>query len=212
MPTATFMNLPEEKQGRILEAAIKEFGIRNVREANLSNIIKDAGISRGSLYQYFETKEDLYIHVFDTLRAQRSEYVRPAYALYKKAPFLQFFGEFYLRDSEYLLQHPTHIALGQQLYSNALGVSRGLIHRQQSQYKETFLIGIEYDKERGQISLDVDTSSLADLCVHFVTDIFIFQSVNSQFSMSNIRDHCQKTLYIIENGIRTGERKGTLSP
>lgn len=202
MPTHTFHHLSEEKRECILEAAVKEFGVRNVQEANLSNIIKDAGISRGSLYQYFEDKEDLYTFVFDTLRARRSEYVKPAYELYKKAPFLEFFSEFYLRDSEYLLQHPTHIALGQQLYSNALGISRGLIQRLQNRYKETFLIGIEYDKERGLISHEVDTSSLADLCVHFVTDIFIFQSVNSQFTMANIRDHCQKTLFIIEQGIR----------
>lgn len=202
MPSATFTNLSAEKQDRILQAAIKEFGMRNVQEANLSNIVKDAGIARGSLYQYFPTKEDLYIYVFDTLRAERAEYVKPAYALYKKAPFLRFFEAFYLRDSEYLMQNPSHIALGQQLYSNAHGVSRGLIQRLQSAYKETFIIGIEYDKERGEIDRSVDTSALADLCVHFVTDIFIFQSINIQLSMSNIRDHSQRTLYIIENGIK----------
>lgn len=202
MPSATFMKLPEEKQERILEAAIKEFGMRNVREANLSNIVKDAGIARGSLYQYFPTKDDLYVHVFETLRARRAEYVKPAYDLYKKEPFLRFFETFYLLDSEYLMQNPPHIALGQQLYSNTHGVSRGLIQRLQNRYKETFIIAIEFDKERGLIDRSIDTSSLADLCVHFVTDVFIFQSINTQLSMMNIRDHIQKTLRIIENGIR----------
>lgn len=201
MPTPTFLKLSEEKQERILQAAVKEFGVRNVHEANLSNIIKDADIARGSLYQYFPKKDDLYIYVFDTLRARRSEYVQPAFDLYKKAPFLRFYETFYLRDSEYLLQHPTHIALGQQLYSNSYGVSRGLIQRLQSRYKEIFIIGIEYDKERGEIDANVDTSCLSDLCVHFVTDIFIYQSIYSQLSMANIRDHCQKTLYIIEHGL-----------
>ncbi|MDR3050784.1 MAG: TetR/AcrR family transcriptional regulator [Oscillospiraceae bacterium] len=201
MPSATFHNLPPEKQERVLQAAIKEFGLRNVQEANLSNIVKEAGIARGSIYQYFTSKEDLYVYVFDTLRAHRAEHVQPAFQLYKKAPFLTFFEAFYLRDSEYLIQHPAHIALGQQLYSNALGVSRGLIQRLQNHYKEIFLIGIDFDKERGEISQDIDTSSLADLCVHFVTDIFIFQSVYSQLSMRNIHDHCHKTLHIIANGI-----------
>jgi AcrR family transcriptional regulator len=201
MPTQTFYNLPAEKQERILQAAIKEFGQRNVQEANLANIVSAANISRGSLYQYFLNKEDMYVYIFDTLRARRSEYVKPAFSLYKKEPFLKFFAAFYLRDSEFLLRHPSHIELGKQLYSHAHGVSRGLIQRVQSRYKETFLLAIEFDKERGLISSQVDSSALADLCVHFVTDIFIFQSVMSHLSMSNIEEHAYQILYILTNGI-----------
>ncbi|MDR1379089.1 MAG: TetR/AcrR family transcriptional regulator [Synergistaceae bacterium] len=201
MPTRTFRNLAVEKQEKILQAAIREFKQRNVQEANLSNIVSAAGISRGSLYQYFSNREDMYVYIFDTLRARRAEYVKPAFNLYKKAPFIEFFEAFYLRDSEFLLMHPDHIELGKQLYSHAHGVSRGLIQRQQIQYKESFLIAIEFDKERNIIAPDIDSSALAELCVHFVTDIFIFHSVTSQLSMENIRRHASKTLYIIKNGI-----------
>ncbi|MDR2179552.1 MAG: TetR/AcrR family transcriptional regulator [Synergistaceae bacterium] len=201
MPTQTFYNLPVEKQERILQAAIEEFGQRNVQEANLANIVSAANISRGSLYQYFPNKEDMYVYVFDTLRARRAEYVKPAFSLYKKEPFLRFFEAFYLRDSEFLLRNPSHIELGKQLYSHAHGVSRGLIRRVQNQYKESFLLAIEFDKERGIISARIDSSILADLCVHFVTDIFIFQSVESQLSISNIKEHARQTLYILKNGI-----------
>ena len=201
MPTQTFLNLPREKRERILNAAIEEFGQRNVQEANLANIISAAGISRGSWYQYFENKEDMYVYVFDTLRAERAEYVKPAYELYKKVPFLEFFREFYLRDGEYLLRHPSHVELGKQLYSHAHGVSRRLIQRLQTQYRETFLVAIEFDKERGNIARQVDSSALADLCVHFVTDVFIFQSIAEQLSLGNLRDYMDKTLYILKNGI-----------
>lgn len=201
MPSQTFLNLPEEKQERILTAAVKEFGQRNVREANLSNIISDAGISRGSIYQYFSNKDDLYVYVFDTLRARRAEFVKPAFAVYKKLPFIRFFEEFYLLDSEYLLRNPSHIELGKQLYSYAHGVSRGLIQRLQNHYKEIFIVGIEVDKEKGLISEKINTSSLAGLCVHFVTDIFIFQSVTNQLSMANLREYIRETLFILENGM-----------
>jgi AcrR family transcriptional regulator len=202
MPTQTFYNLPTEKQERILQAAIKEFGQRNVQEANLANIVSAANISRGSLYQYFLNKEDMYVYIFDTLRARRAEYVKPAFSLYKKEPFLKFFEAFYLRDSEFLLRNPSHIELGKQLYSHAHGVSRSLIQQVQSRYRETFLLAIEFDKDRDIISLQVDSSALADLCVHFVTDIFIFQSVINQLSMSNIQQHARQTLYILQNGIK----------
>ena len=203
MPTATFLRLSASKQKRIIDAAVKEFSVRNVQEGKLSNIVKDAGISRGSLYQYFPSKEDLYNYLFDTLRADRAEYVKPAFALYKTEPFLRFFEEFYLRDSEFLLMNPSHIELGKQMYGSTDSVSRGLIHRLQTRYKEWFLVAIEHDKEKGIIDHRVSSSTLADLFVHFVTDIFIFQSVHSQFSVVNIREHCRETMYIIWNGIRT---------
>ena len=57
MPNPTFHNLSEEKKERILNAAIKEFRVRNVREGNISNIVKDAKIARGSIYQYFPSKD-----------------------------------------------------------------------------------------------------------------------------------------------------------
>ncbi len=205
MPSKTFFNLPEQKQERILAAAVKEFGQRNVREANLSNIIQDAGISRGSIYQYFTNKEDLYVYVFDTLRTRRADYVKPAFKLYKKEPFIRFFEEFYMLDSEYLLNNPDHIELGKQLYSYGHGVARGLIQRLQSHYKEIFIIGIEVDKEKGLITKEANTSILADLCVHFVTDIFIFQSVTNQLSVSNIRKYIREVLYVLEMGMAPRE-------
>jgi len=201
MPTQTFLNLPKEKQERILHAAIEEFGKRNVNEANLSNIISAAGISRGSLYQYFENKEDMYICAFDNLRAERAAYAKPAYDLYKKEPFFRFFEELFMQDSEYLFRNPAYVKLGEQLNCHAHGVSQRLIQRIQGQYMEVFLIAIEFDKRRGILCADVDSSALADLCVHFMTDIFIFQNISKQLSLNNLREYIQKILYIIQCGV-----------
>lgn len=59
MPTETFFKLPEEKKKRIVEAAIKEYTRVSAEEASIKNIVEDAGIARGSFYQYFESKYDL---------------------------------------------------------------------------------------------------------------------------------------------------------
>ena len=63
MPTKTFYNLPEEKRIRIFEAAVDEFSEVRFSEASINRIVKAAGISRGSFYQYFEDKDDLFRHV-----------------------------------------------------------------------------------------------------------------------------------------------------
>lgn len=63
MPKDTFSRLPEEKKNRIIDAAKKEFTISSYQEASINKIIKNAGIPRGSFYQYFEDKRDLFIYV-----------------------------------------------------------------------------------------------------------------------------------------------------
>lgn len=201
MPTQTFLNLPEEKQERVLNAAIREFSQRNVEDAVFSNIVKAAGIPRGSIYQYFDTKDDLYIYVFETLREQRRQYVEPAYEFYKTSPFLIFFQEFYLRDSRYLLQHPEHIDLGKIMYSHARGVALSLIRSVQRRYRDTFLIGIVYDQDNGRIRKDVDAKIVADLCTHFMTDIFIFQNLTERMSITGVEKHLKGTMTLLRRGV-----------
>ena len=60
MPSSTFLNLPAEKQEKLLEAATREFSNRPFNEASINQIIKEAGIPRGSFYMYFQDKEDLF--------------------------------------------------------------------------------------------------------------------------------------------------------
>lgn len=64
MPKQTFYNLSEEKKNIIINAAKKEFSENNFYEATIKKIIKDAGIPRGSFYQYFDSKEDLFLFLF----------------------------------------------------------------------------------------------------------------------------------------------------
>jgi AcrR family transcriptional regulator len=60
MPTSTFFRLPEERRDRLVNEAIAEFSDRTYTEASLSQIARRARIPKGSVYQYFEDKLDLY--------------------------------------------------------------------------------------------------------------------------------------------------------
>lgn len=65
MPKRTFYKIAEEKQNRIAEAAKDEFLNVPYSKVSINKIIKKAGIPRGSFYQYFEDKEDLFYYVID---------------------------------------------------------------------------------------------------------------------------------------------------
>ncbi|QWG63658.1 TetR/AcrR family transcriptional regulator [Bacillus mycoides] len=73
MPKQTFFNLASEKKEALIQAAMKEFSRVPLFEASISNIIKDAGIPRGSFYQYFEDKEDVFFFLLDEYSKRDNE-------------------------------------------------------------------------------------------------------------------------------------------
>jgi AcrR family transcriptional regulator len=60
MPKATFFNLPTAKRERIIAIAVDEFAENDYDRASISKIVAQVGIAKGSFYQYFEDKADLY--------------------------------------------------------------------------------------------------------------------------------------------------------
>ena len=60
MPTSTFLALPAERRQRLVDAAIREFSEKPYAQASLSQIALRSRIAKGSFYQYFSDKLDLY--------------------------------------------------------------------------------------------------------------------------------------------------------
>jgi AcrR family transcriptional regulator len=60
MPTRTFFDLPAARRERLVREAVAEFSERSYAEASLSQIAQRTGIAKGSFYQYFADKLDLY--------------------------------------------------------------------------------------------------------------------------------------------------------
>ena len=81
MPTDTFFRLPEEKRTRILEGAWSEFTAVPYAEASINRIVQTSRIPRGSFYQYFEDKNDLFLTLIDEIRDQFLDLFSRAFAL-----------------------------------------------------------------------------------------------------------------------------------
>nr|WP_307991284.1 TetR/AcrR family transcriptional regulator [uncultured Niameybacter sp.] len=65
MPKQTFDNLQEDKKQRIIQSALVEFIDKGYEKGNIEVIAKSAGVSKGSMYQYFINKKDLYIYLVE---------------------------------------------------------------------------------------------------------------------------------------------------
>jgi AcrR family transcriptional regulator len=68
MARARFENLEPERQEKILAAAADEFATYGYAGASLNRIIATAGISKGSLYYYFDDKADLFASVVEVAK------------------------------------------------------------------------------------------------------------------------------------------------
>ncbi len=71
MPLETFFNLPQEKQNRIIAAATREFAENGYRGGRIQAIAAEAHVAKGSIYQYFYNKEDLFFYLADLAAANQ---------------------------------------------------------------------------------------------------------------------------------------------
>ena len=75
MAKQTFLNLSEEKRMKIFNSLKKEFSRVALKDALVSNIVKEAQIPRGSFYQYFEDIDDAYYYVINEYSKEIKKYL-----------------------------------------------------------------------------------------------------------------------------------------
>lgn len=73
-----FLNLSKEEQEQVLEAALDEFSQKDYASASINQIIQNAGISKGSMYHYFQNKEDLYMHMLTEVMTEKTKFLQTA--------------------------------------------------------------------------------------------------------------------------------------
>ena len=76
MPKQTFFALPDEKRNRILNVAIEEFSAKPYDTASISNIVRNSDIAKGSFYQYFIDKKDLYQYLIEFANSEKVQLMK----------------------------------------------------------------------------------------------------------------------------------------
>ncbi len=60
-----FFNLKKDKQDRMIKAALKEFAMQGYRQGSTDDIVREAAVSKGLLFHYFDSKLGVYCFVYD---------------------------------------------------------------------------------------------------------------------------------------------------
>lgn len=207
IPKTTFNNLNEEKQKRVFEAALDEFSQKSYSEATLSNIIKLAGIPRGSFYQYFDDKLDLYKYVINKLGEIKMEYMSDLLPNPDKTPFLDLVRQLYVIGIRFAIDNPKAVKLTSLLFASRDIIFDEIMSEGLSQAKQFYIGYIESDKKLGRINLSIDTEVFSGMIIDLVNNIAIeeFKLDTDQVDFDKMIEKFDKKVYILKKGIHIGE-------
>jgi AcrR family transcriptional regulator len=162
MPTATFRRLPAEKRNRIFRAAVREFSRSHFPEASINRIVKDAGIPRGSFYQYFTGKEDLFIYVLEEISREKLEIFAQARNEAEEEGFFASVCKVIPAIFAWAEQREEYNMIGLRVVEDGSKLMQDWFAQMKGS-SNTILRIIENDQKNGRIREDVEPKSVTEL-------------------------------------------------
>lgn len=161
MPKETFFNLSEEKREKIIKESIKEFGKQGFEKGNIGKIAKEAGVAKGSMYQYFEDKKELYIHCVKESFNISMKYGSAKIQNFQEANIIDLFYEGF-KDSWFFLkeERDIYIFLLNLYYESKCSIKNEALSYILDQSRNFMINLIEINKEKGFIRNDISTESI----------------------------------------------------
>lgn len=165
MPTVTWARLDPVRRAAVVEAAEMEFAARGFSGGSLNVIARRAGVAKGSLFQYFADKRDLYAFIADVASQRVRSYMEDRICeLDPSRPFFDFLTDLLDDWVAYFADHPRerslHAAANLEIDTEAR-ISVGTItHRH---YLAVLRPLVAAARARGDLRADCDTDALLSL-------------------------------------------------
>ncbi|HEY0641334.1 MAG TPA: TetR/AcrR family transcriptional regulator [Pseudonocardiaceae bacterium] len=162
MPTSTWHNLDPARRERVLRAAMAEFGRHGYSAGSLNVIAREAGVAKGSLFQYFADKRDLFATVAEDtglrVRAEMARYLAGPEPGQSFADFLCDALDAWVR---YFAKHPLErgvtAATNLEIDPEVRAAVREPVHRL---YLDALRPLCELARERGELAPGADLEAL----------------------------------------------------
>lgn len=167
MPTKTFLNLPKEKQARVMDTALKQFNAMGYDQVSVASLVKESGIPRGSFYQYFTDLEDVFRHLLNVIGEEKMAYMAPLTSRFASEAFIHLYEDMVKAGVAFAKDHPAYYLLGLQLYrSHTEGMIK--LRKELEHQGLAFMEGyLSQDQANGFINKHTDITLLARLLYRF---------------------------------------------
>lgn len=171
MPRQTLFNLPEEKRQAVIQAAIEEFADHDYASASVSRIVARAGIAKGSLYQYFEDKKELYLYLLDLAAQQKMAFLQAAQPPDPRTGLFPYLRWMVRVGVQFQLAHPRLSQVAYRAVYGHLPFKDELIHRVKEMSLEYFRQLVKQGIAQGDVDPSVDPELAA----------FVMNTVSAEF-------------------------------
>jgi AcrR family transcriptional regulator len=214
MPKATFDLIAPEKRERVLGEAARLFAERGYNQTDMAELAARAGVAKGSLYNYFTSKEDLYIHVCrDGLeRSRRAVYgdLDPEWDIYHQIEHIFKQGVAFARA------HPAYVILYLNVSSPGMEGFADRLSREVEKFTSDHLKHIiRRGQDQGSVrpDLDVNLSAfnintlyimlLASLVSrHYQIRLREYLEIKGRLTKQTVDEHLRRTINLIKRHLR----------
>ncbi len=162
MPKKTFNRLEEEKQERIMRAAVEEFHTQGFERAKVEVIAQNAAVSKGSMYQYFENKEELF---FSTVNWSLEYFMKQidTNTPMKDMDVFDYFQTGLEYRFDLLKNEKTLVLFSQDILTGKFGNLTAQANQDMWKMGEEYMLElIQVGKRKGTIRTDIEDSLLLD--------------------------------------------------
>lgn len=216
MPKETFNLISDEKRARVLDQAAKLFAERGLNQTDMAELAARAGVAKGSLYNYFKSKDELYFHVCRHALARSREAVYggidPAWDIFQQVEHI------FRSGVAFALEHPEYVSLYLNISSAGMERFAQKISRSVEKYTANHLKRqIKKSIKQGLVRPDLDVNLTAFL-INSVYIIFMVSLVSPHFKIrmaeyldikgaldgESIEDRLTRTISLIHGFLKPG--------
>jgi len=213
MPKQTFINLPEEKRNIVINAAIDEFAEYGLENASTNRIVANSGISKGSFYQYFEDKQDVFMYLLTLLEQEKIEYFNGKHPPSMNMDTFEYFRWMIKAGMEFNTSHPRMTqAVSRVLLGEGLYYGKDFAGYRENTTKALSMM-INQAIERGEVdpSVDVELAVMVmDTWSNAISTYILNEGMKQKDIMkwvrsAKVQEKIDKLLYVMEYGLRKTE-------
>ena len=210
MPKQTFLNLPAEKRQAIVNAAMDEFAEYGFEAASINRIVENGGISKGSFYQYFSDKMDVFKHLIDLLAQEKTEFFKDMHPPGSNQSVFGYFRWLMKIGMEFNTKNPKLVKAVARVMLNE-GMYYGQFFADaRKQTLDALADMIERAKQNGEMDKNVDTGMAAtvmDAWSNIISAYILNEGMQKKDIMKwvhtpKVQKYIDDMLSIMEHGLR----------
>lgn len=215
MPKQTFFNLPEKKRQKITKAAVNEFAEYGFESASINRIVANSEISKGSFYQYFEDKMDVFHHLLELIAHEKAEFFKDKHPPDMGQGVFEYFRWLVKTGMEFNSSSPSLVrAITRVLFVEGLYYGK-LFEEYQQKANAAITMMIKQAMKLGEVdpSIDVEMAVMVmETWTNAITNYILHEGLKQKDIMKWIKsaktqEKLDKFLYVMEYGLRKTESR-----